>query len=113
MVDLAFYRQLARQCRALLKVARDPDLFAQLETWALECDRRADVALRERPSGDIREQAKRYQHRGAEYRAVADQMQNPTACASLRHLAETYEGMARRLEMRADRKNGRDGRETG
>jgi hypothetical protein len=113
MVDLAFYRQLAGQCRALLKVARDPDLFAQLETWALECDRRADVALRARPSGDIRRQAKHYEQRAAEYLAVADQMQNPTVCASLRHLAETYEAMARGLEMRADRKNGRGGRETG
>lgn len=113
MIDPAFYRQLARHCRALLKVARNPELLAQLETWALECDRRADRALRTRPSDDIREQAKRHHMRAAEYRAVGDQMQNPTARTSFRHLAQTYEAMARRLEMRANRKNGHDQRGTG
>jgi hypothetical protein len=112
MIDRAFYRQLARHCRSLLQVERNPELLAQLETWALECDRRADRALRTQPSDDIRAQANRHHMRAADYRAVADQMQNPTACASFRHLAETYETMARRLEMRA-RKNGRDGQETG
>jgi hypothetical protein len=113
MVDLVFYRQLARHCRALLKVARNPELLAQLETWALECDRQADRALRTRPSDDIREQSRRHHMRAAEYRAVADQMQNPTARASFRHLAETYEAMGRRLENRANRKNGHDERRTG
>jgi hypothetical protein len=113
MTDPGFYRQLARHCRSLLRVARNPELFTQLETWALECDRRADRGLRTQPSDDIRAQANRHHMRAAEYRAVADQMQNPTACASFRHLAEAYETMARRLETRANRKNGRDEREAG
>ena len=113
MMDPGFYRQLARHCRVLLKVARNTDLLAQLETWALECDRRADRALRTQPSDDIRAQANRHHMRAAEYRAVADQMKNPTACASFRHLAETYDAMARRLETRANRNDGRSEREAG
>lgn len=102
-----FYRRVAQRCRAHLEVTRDPEVIAQLETWAVECDRRADRALRTRPSEDMREQAKRYQMRAAEYQAVADQMQDPTARASFRHLAQTYEAMARRLAARSDRKSRR------
>lgn len=103
MRDAGFYRGLARQCRALLKDAHNPELLGQLKAWALECDRQADRALRECSGEDIRQQARRYEQRAAEYRAVADQMQNSTSRASFRHLAATYEAMARRLEARAER----------
>jgi hypothetical protein len=101
MGDHSFFRQIARQCRGLLKKTRNPELFAQLRKWALECDRKADRALRTQPSEDMREQARRHERRAAEYRAVADQMENPTARASYRHLAATYGAMAQRLEERA------------
>ena len=107
MPEAAFFRGLARQCRTRLKATGNPELQAQLETWVVECDRRADRALREQSGGDIHDQARRHEQRAAEYRAVADQMQNPTSRASFRHLAETYEAMARRLEARADRTNRR------
>lgn len=103
MPEAAFFRGLARQCRTLLKVTGNPELLAQLETWVVECDRRADRAAREHSGSGIRDQAGRYAQRAGEYRAVANQMQNPTSRASFRHLAETYEAMARRLEARADR----------
>jgi hypothetical protein len=38
-----FYRQIARQCRDLLKITTKPELFAQLETWervAMSSERR-------------------------------------------------------------------------
>jgi hypothetical protein len=104
MVHPDVYRQMARQCRALLRVTRNPELIAQLETWAVECDRRADRDLRTKPSDDIRERAKRYQVQAAEYQAVADQLRDQSARASFHHLAQTYEAMARRLEARAERK---------
>src|SRR5215469_2519461 len=63
MVNPDFYRQIAGHCRTLLRATRNPELIAQLETWAVECDRRADRALRKKPNDDIREQAKRYQMR--------------------------------------------------
>src|SRR5690349_20540830 len=104
MLTADFHRQIARQCRAHLRATRNRDDLVQLETWAVECDRRADHALQRRPSSDMREQALRHEQRAAEYRAVADQMQDPTARGSFRHLAETYEAMGRRLRGRANRK---------
>ena len=103
MPNADLYRQIAGQCRALLKGTRNPDLLAQLETWAVECDRRADRALQGKPSGEIHEQARRHEQRAAEYRAVAAQMRDPTAKASFRHLAESYEALGRRLEERVGR----------
>ena len=113
MHNADLYRQIARRCRDLLKVTRKPELLAQLETWAVECDRRADRVLQRKPSGEMREQARRHGQRAAEYRAVADQMQNPIASASFRHLAQTYEAMAHRLEESANRKNGRHDQRVG
>jgi hypothetical protein len=107
MPNANFSRRIARQCRALLKVTRKPDLLAQLETWAVECDRGADRALQRKPGGEMREQARRHEQRAAEYRSVADQTENPAARASFRHLAKTYEAMARRLERRANGEYGR------
>src|SRR5215472_18619403 len=106
MPNADFYRQIARTCRDLLKITTKPELLAQLKTWAVECDRKADRALQRKPSGELREQARRHEQRAAEYRAVADQIQDPTARASFRHLAETYEAMGRRLEGHAEKKNG-------
>ena len=103
MRDADLFRHIARQCRSLLKTTRNRELFAQLEQWALECDRNADRALRNHPSEDILAQARRHEMRAAEYRAVADQMQNPAASDSFRHLAATYETMARRLQEHAHR----------
>jgi hypothetical protein len=55
MQSADLYRQIALQCRDLfLKVTSKPELLAQLETWAVECDRRADRALWRKPSGEMR-----------------------------------------------------------
>ncbi len=42
------------------------------------------------------ERARRYEMRGTEYRAVADQMRDPTVRATYQRLAESYEAMGRR-----------------
>jgi hypothetical protein len=47
---------------------------------------------------DTQERARRYKMRAAEYRAVADQMRDPTARASYRQLAENYDAIGQRLE---------------
>src|SRR5690348_2791447 len=49
------------------------------------------------PSDSISEQARRHQMRAAEYRAVADQMQDRTARAAYRRLAESYEALQKRV----------------
>jgi hypothetical protein len=60
--------------------------------------RRVHEAVRGRKIVHPSEQVRRHQMRAAEYRAVADQMRDPTASASYRRLAESYETMGRRLE---------------
>ncbi len=100
MRDPDAYRQIARYCRYLLKeggAMASPEVMSQLQQWAVECDGMADRLSGGDPDHRL-EQARRHRLRAEEYRAVADQMQNPTASATYRHLAETYEAMARQLE---------------
>jgi len=48
------------------------------------------------PINDIQVRARGHEMRAAEYRVLADQTRDPTARASYRHLAESYEAMWRR-----------------
>ena len=99
------YRQIAASCRTLMKGATE---------WAVECDSKADRRRRVRHPSDLIEDARRTHLRAAEYRAVADQMENPTSRASYRYMAETYEARARALERQARRlERGDEERETG
>lgn len=101
MRDEARYRAIARYCRKLLSEtapADDDELIQQLKEWVLECEADADRSLRASPSNEALEQARRHHARAEEYRAVAEQLHNPTAVATYRSLAETYEAMARKLE---------------
>ncbi|SRR5579883_313379 len=98
------FRELARQCRALLRTASDLDLAEQLQQWAVECDRRADRIIKGSPKDDLLEQARRHRMRAEEYRVVGEQRQNRVARESFQHLAATYEALARRLEEIADRR---------
>ncbi len=45
-----------------------------------------------------REQAQRWRERAAQLRSAAEQVRDPAARATLRHLATTYEDMARRQD---------------
>jgi dienelactone hydrolase len=110
MPKAAYHRELAQFCRKLLKEgarSASPELLEQLEKWAVECDESADLSLRT-PGGEALEQARRYRERAAEYRAVADQLRDPTATATYRHLAQTYDAMARRLEEPSRQSNGQE-----
>lgn len=98
MSDSSSRRDIARQCRVLLKEAAKPDLVHQLQQWAVECDSEADDTLRASPISDLLDQARRHRLRAEEYRAVVEQMQTPAARGTYQQLAETYEAMARRLE---------------
>jgi hypothetical protein len=80
-----------------MKDAASPEVVTQLEEWAVECDSNADRLKIQRPS-NLLEHARRNHLRVDEYRAVADQMHNPTSRASYRYMAETYEARARALE---------------
>lgn len=67
----------------------------------VESFRRIQAAVMSRNSHSARntqERARRYKMRAAEYHAVADQMQNSTARASFRQLAENYDEIGQRLE---------------
>jgi hypothetical protein len=112
MRDPAIDREIARQCRLLLKLTANSEVSTQLQHWAVECDRKADRALRTSPSTDLLEQARRHLMRAEEYRAAASQMRDPTARASFQHLAEIYKAMARRLE-RSSHRSKQGGRQTG
>jgi hypothetical protein len=76
----------------------------------------AEIARREqrrsviRAGNELFEQARRHRMKAEEYRAVADQMRNPTARASYLQLARTYEAMASRCEANAEslRERGRN-----
>jgi hypothetical protein len=108
MPDATHHREIARCCRKLLKEAAGtatPELLHQLKEWALECDESAD---RSSFDSEPLEQARRHRARAEEYRAVAEQLHDPTAIASYRRLAETYEAMARKLEEPAPRTEGRE-----
>jgi hypothetical protein len=101
MRDEARYREIARYCRKLLRENSQTDndeLLQQLKEWVLECEADADRSLSASRSDEALEQARRYHARAEEYRAVADQLRNPTAIAAYRSLAETYEAMASKLE---------------
>ncbi len=101
MRDAARYREIAQYCRNLLRERAQTDndeLIQQLKEWALECDADADRPLRASRGNAALEQARRYRARAEEYRTVADQLQSPTAIATYRNLAQTYEAMAGRLE---------------
>ena len=91
MGDSRSFREVARQCRALMKQAADPDMVYQLQQWAMECDGKADGLL---DSKDLLEQARRHRTRAEEYSAVAEQMEFPKTRASYRSLAETYRALA-------------------
>lgn len=106
MRDPNSYREIARYCRKLLKEkggTAGGEVITQLQQWAVECDRAADRLVRDASADGLREQARRHRLKAAEYRAVADQMATPTAHASYRALAETYEAMARQMEARGTR----------
>jgi hypothetical protein len=111
MCDEARYREIARYCRKLLSERPEADndeLLQQLKEWVLECEADADRSLRASPRSDALEQARRHHARAEEYRAVAEQLRNPTAIATYRSLAETYEAMARQLEEPSRRAKQRD-----
>jgi len=99
MGDSRSFREIAHQCRALMKKAADADIVHQLQLWAMECDAQADGLLGAERE-DLLEQARRHRMRAEEYRAVAEQMQFPKSRASYRNLAETYEALASGLETR-------------
>ncbi len=44
MPDAAYFRKKARECRALLKIAKVPDVVAQLRVWADEFEEGAKAA---------------------------------------------------------------------
>jgi hypothetical protein len=98
------FRRFADQCRELSKTAANPEVVVQLQQWAVECDRKADLALRVSAprKDDLLEQARRHRMKAEEHRVVGEQMRDRNVCASFRRLAETYEAMARRLETRAE-----------
>lgn len=103
MSSTDFYRDIARYCRRLLKEkggSAGTELGDQLQQWALECDGQADHILQSAPARARLDQARRHRQRAEEYHAVAEQMQTPAARESYRHLAQSYEAMARRLEVR-------------
>ena len=50
------------------------------------------------PSGDIPEQARRFEMRAAEYYALADQTRDPTARAARLRLAQSWEALAQSRE---------------
>jgi hypothetical protein len=111
MLDEARYREIARYCRKLLSEtsqADDDELIQQLKEWVLECEADADRSLRASRGNEALEQARRHHARAEEYRAVADQLHDPTAVATYRSLAETYEAMARKLEEPSRQANQRD-----
>ena len=115
LCDANSYREIARHCRKLLKErsgTAGAEVVAQLQQWAVECDRAADRLASDASADGLREQARRHRLKAAEYRAVADQVGTSTARASYRALAETYEAMARQMEARGDRL-GRGEKETG
>ena len=96
-----FYRNIARYCRRRLRekgAAASAELSDQLQQWAVECDGQADRTLREAPARDLLDRARHHRLRAEEYRAVAEQMQTPSARDSYHHLAESYDAMARQLE---------------
>jgi hypothetical protein len=86
-----------------MKGAANPEVSTQLQGWAVECDSKADRMQKITRPGDLLEDARRSFLRADEYRAVADQMQDPTSRASNRYMAETYEARARALERLARR----------
>jgi hypothetical protein len=111
MCDEARYREIARYCRKLLSERSEADndeLLQQLKEWVVECEADADRSLRASRSSEALEQARRHHARAAEYRAVADQLHNPTAIATYRSLAETFEAMASQLEEPSRRAKRRD-----
>ncbi len=107
----AAYREIARYCRKLLREEaenKNNELLRQLGEWALECDADADRSVLAFRGNKVLEQARRYRARAEEHRAIADQLDSPPAIATYRHLAETYEAMARKLEEPLHRARQRD-----
>ena len=52
MSDAEFFRDKARRCRELLRVAIKPEVIEQLRRWSIEFDEEAD-SMEAREGGDI------------------------------------------------------------